>query len=125
VLLVSLATWQNAIFPHQKAVQLALGVLLTLLIIRAVINGYRQKLPTVAFSLKGEWLEISPEQQTSWMVTKQSRVTSVVLFIHLVSAVNVKNSKFVLVFNDQLSQRNFRRLCRVVFFQQQTVGETQ
>lgn len=73
----------------------------------------------IIFSQQGEWLEIDGQQQASWQISKDSRVTSLLLFVHLVSSIDSKQSKRCLVFRDQLDERDYRRLCRSIYFQQQ------
>ncbi len=73
----------------------------------------------VIFSEHGEWLETDIIGQVSWKITDKSRVSSLLLFIHLISPVNARRCKWCLIYRDQLTEQDFRRLCRAVIYQQQ------
>ena len=77
----------------------------------------------VIFSERGEWMETNIDGQVSWKITDKSRVSSFLIFVHLISPVNYRNSKWCLVFKDQVSEQDYRRICRAVIYQQQTIGK--
>ena len=78
----------------------------------------------VIFSERGEWMETNIDGQVSWRITDRSRVSSFLLFIHLISPVNYRNSKWCLVFKDQVSEQDYRRICRAVIYQQRSTKKT-
>ena len=94
-----------------------------LLSLQAVLSNWRKSKVPVTFSLLGDWLETSKDKQVAWVITDKSRVSSLLLFVHLISPVNSRRSKWCLIFKDQVTERDFRRLSRAVIYQQQTVGK--
>ena len=122
VLVVSVSIWQTEIIRYQHLLQILVLCSVTFFVFRAVLNCWYQTHDPVIFSPHGEWLETSIDAQTDWKITDKSRVTSLVLFIHLISPVNDGLSKWCLIYKDQVSEQNFRRLCCAVIYQQQTTG---
>lgn len=119
VLVMSVLYWQPSFMQNQILVQALMICIITFLICRAISRGFSHKLAPVIFSQRGEWMEIHEDQQISWLITNSSRVSSSFLFIHLVSAVNASRSKWCLIYKDQVTERDFRRLCLAVIYQQQ------
>lgn len=118
-LVFSIFSWQANIIPLQILVQCFITLGVACLIFRHVIQCFKRQMPIIIFSQQGEWLEILGQQQTSWQISKDSRVTSLLLFVHLISTIDITQSKRCLVFRDQVEERDFRRLCRAIFYQQQ------
>ncbi len=73
----------------------------------------------MTFSQDGQWIEVGQLEQSSWLISGQSRMTSLVLFLKLSSVVNANDAKWLLIYHDQVSEQNYRRLCRAIIFQQQ------
>ena len=121
-LVVSVIYWQSEIIQYQLFLQALVVFIITLFIFRAVLNSWRQTQAAVVFSQNGEWLETNIDGQIGWKITEKSRVSSILLFIHLIAPVNARDSKWCLIYRDQITERNFRRLCRAVIYQQQTAG---
>lgn len=119
ILVCSVFSWQPNVIPNQISVQAVIVAATSFFIFRGIRQNFKRQSPIVIFSQQGQWLEINGLQQTSWQVTKGSRVTSLVLFLHLVSSIDLKKSKRSLIFKDQINERDYRRLCRTIFYQQQ------
>lgn len=79
------------------------------------------KSPTITVDLsdQGEWLYLGLERQSHWNITSKSRVTPWLLWIHLISSVDQQKAHWLIVFKDQVSERDYRRLCRAILLQQQ------
>lgn len=118
-LVVSILIWQPAVIPYQVVLEILIVICITFLIFTTVFRNRRQIYSPVTFSPKGEWLETNIDGHISWKMTEKSRLTSFLLFIHLVSPINPKRSKWCLVYKDQVTERDFRRLCCAVTYQQQ------
>jgi hypothetical protein len=122
-LVVSVIYWQSEIIRFQLLLQVLIVFIITLFVFRAVINSWRQTQANVIFSQHGEWLETNIDGQIAWKITEKSRVSNILLFIHLIGPINARHSKWCLIYRDQVNERNFRRLCRAVIYQQQTAGK--
>jgi hypothetical protein len=121
LLILSLFTWQQNTFTYQLWIQLSMALLVMLLAIRAIADTRRQNRMFVAVvSEQGEWVQIDKHHQSSWQVTDKSRVTSQVLWIHLLPKVGDGKPQWLWVFNDQVSEQDYRRLCRCIIYLQQT-----
>lgn len=120
ILILSVLNWQSESIQYQFLFQILtiLGILLFFL--KTIFNSRKKKQPPVIFSQGGEWLEVFEDEQLGWRITDKSRVSSFLIFIHLISPLNVRRSKWCLIYNDQVTKKDFRRLCRAVFYQQQT-----
>jgi hypothetical protein len=119
---LSVLVWQPESLPWQWLFQSLLIIGIVLHVYNLVIPAGNAKKSIVVFSEQGSWIEISHEQQVQWHISAKSRLISFLLFIHLSSAVNPATSKWYLIFKDQLSTADFRRLCRVILFKQQTTS---
>jgi len=119
VLIVSVLNWQSEIVQYQFLLGTLIVSIITFFVFKAVIQSRRETQPPVILSLGGEWLETDIEGQTGWKITDKSRISSLLLFIHLVSPVNARHSKWCLIYKDQVTERDFRRLCCAVIYQQQ------
>jgi hypothetical protein len=123
VLVLSVLYWQSDFIPNQVLLQTLIVAIITYCLFMAVLSNWRRKQSPVTFSLLGDWLETSKDKQVAWAITDKSRVSSLLLFVHLISPVNSRRSKWRLIFKDQVTERDFRRLSRAVIYQQQTVGK--
>nr|WP_297819540.1 protein YgfX [uncultured Paraglaciecola sp.] len=65
-------------------------------------------------------MEVFEDEQLGWRITAKSRVSSFLIFIHLISSLNSRYSKWCFIYKDQVIKRDFRRLCRAVIYQQHT-----
>jgi hypothetical protein len=119
LMILSVLIWQTEIIPYQILLEILIVSIITIFAFKTVVLSQRQMYPPVIFSLAGEWLETSVEAQTGWLVTDKSRISSLLLFIHLMSPVNSSHSKWRLIYKDQVTERDFRRLCCAVNYQQQ------
>lgn len=119
ILLMSVFFWQSNIFPYQLLLQATLACIIVHLGITKTLAEMMRVQSPVICSIDGQWLEMTRGAQVGWKITSRSRISSLLLFIHLVSPINAKHQKWCLIFRDQLSERDFRRLCRAVIFQQQ------
>ncbi|MFT4808616.1 MAG: hypothetical protein ACI9LX_001947 [Paraglaciecola sp.] len=123
LIVFSIFSWQNESIKYQILLQILVFCILTIYIFKIVFNTFCQKHSPVVFSQCGEWLETNLGEQTSWKVTDKSRVSFFLIFIHMISPLNYSQSKWCLIYRDQVSNRDFRRLCRVVIYQQQTAAK--
>jgi len=118
IFIFSVLSWQSDSIPYQFLLQM-LGLSFIFVCLSKTYNS-NQKQPIVIFSQAGEWLEVNEVQQVEWRMTNKSRVSNFLLFIHLISPLNPSHSKWRLVYVDQVTKRDFRRLCRAVIHQQQS-----
>ncbi|WP_299075559.1 protein YgfX [uncultured Paraglaciecola sp.] len=123
VLVVSVFIWQPNIFPFQIVLQVIAVIILSFFVFKEILHSIKKTQAPAILSEQGEWLEVKGHNQTSWKLTDKSRISSLLLFIHLVSTVNARHSKWRLVYKDQVTERDFRRLCRAVIFQQQRLRD--
>jgi hypothetical protein len=107
---------------YQVLLQILVGAIITIFVFKDILHSRQTQAP-ILISQSGEWLETNVEGQVGWKITNKSRVSSFLLFIHLISPLNSRHSKWCLIYKDQVTEQNFRRLCRVVLYQQQNVRE--
>lgn len=131
ILSLSVWTWQPEVLPFQWAIQSLFSVLLIYFGYAKFVDNKKHISPSITFTEQGQWLELigrtelgglkecGEEAQTSWLISHKSRITSLFLFVHVISALNPNRSKWVTIYKDQVSEHNYRRLCRAVIFQQQ------
>jgi hypothetical protein len=123
VLVLSVLSWQSESIPYQFLLQILVLSIITFCVFKAVFYSKHQKQTPVILSQGGEWLETNIDGQVAWRITDKSRVSGLLIFIHLISPLNIHHSKWCLVYIDQVTKRDFRRLCRAVIYQQQTAGK--
>lgn len=119
ILVLSVLIWQSESIQYQYLLQASVLLLTTFFVIRTILDNWQKIQEPVIFSEHGEWLETDIIGQVSWKITDKSRVSSLLLFIHLISPVNARRCKWCLIYRDQLTEQDFRRLCRAVIYQQQ------
>jgi hypothetical protein len=122
-LVLSVLNWQSEIIKYQFLLETSVVSIITFFVFRAILHSRGQTQTPVIFSLSGEWLETNIDGQIGWKITDKSRVSNLLLFIHLISPVNASHSKWCLIYKDQVTVRDFRRLCCAVIYQQQTTGK--
>ncbi|WP_369809275.1 protein YgfX [Paraglaciecola sp. MB-3u-78] len=122
ILMLSVLNWQSESIQYQLLLQMLTMTVITFCFFKTVFYYRDQKLTPVIFTQGGEWLEVAIDGQISWRMTDKSRVSGLLLFIHLISPLNPRHSKWCLIYKDQVTKRDFRRLCRAVIYQQQTTG---
>lgn len=120
VLVWSVLNWQSEIIKYQLFFQCLVVFAVTYFVFKSILSSRRQTQPPVILSLSGEWLETNKDEQTIWIITEKSRTSSILLFVHLISPINALHSKWCLICKDQVTEQDFRRLCRAVIYQQQT-----
>jgi hypothetical protein len=123
ILVLSVLIWQSESIQYQYLLQASVLLLTTFFVIRSILYNWQEIQEPVILSDHGEWLETDITGQVSWKITDKSRVSSLLLFIHLISPVNARRFKWCLIYRDQLTEQDFRRLCRAVIYQQQTAGK--
>lgn len=119
IFVVSILLWQRSIIHYQIFLEILLVSCVTFFIFKTLFHYRCQRYSIITFSTKGEWLESDRGEQSSWIITDKSRVTSLLLFIHLMSPINAGRSKWRLIYKDQVTEREFRRFCGAIFYQQQ------
>lgn len=118
-LISTVLAWQPEVFKYSFLLQ-ALFIFIVIVYFFKVIlfRSYGNHVPVI-FSECGEWMETDLDKQISWKVTDKSRASGFLIFIHLSSAANHCHSKWCLVYKDQVSEKDYRRICRAVMYQQQ------
>lgn len=124
LLVFAILSVQSELIDFQIWLQLLAIVITTHFIFKEIKLSFYQRPISVVFSQQGEWLEVRQDQQISWSLTGKSRISAFLLFIHLVSPLNPSRSKWCIVFKEQVNEEDFRRLCRVIIFQQQTADKS-
>lgn len=123
LLILTVLYWQPEIFVLGFLLQTLIVCSTLIYFFKALLLNYHITYNPVVFSERGEWIETNTDGQVSWKITDKSRVSIFLIFIHLVSPVNNRNSKWYLVYKDQVNQRDYRRLCRAIIYQQQIIGK--
>ena len=121
-LMGSVWIWQANVFDWQWVWQGAISILLLIYFYKHFRGYLDAQLPVVTFTEQGQWSEMDVQHQghvSNWLLNKQSKITGYVLFLHLVSALNPRRSKWMFLYKDQVSEQDYRRICRAVIFQHQ------
>ncbi|MGJ8681352.1 protein YgfX [Paraglaciecola sp.] len=121
LLVTSVWSWQAEIMPFQWFVQFLMSIGLIYIGINKIRAYKACKLLVFSFTQKGEWQELEQDNQSSWLISQQSRVMGIMLLIRVTSVLNTKQSKWVTIYKDQVCERDYRRLCRAIIFQHQNV----
>ena len=108
---------------YQVLLQILVITIITFFVFKVILYNWRQIHVPVVFSLHGEWLETNREGQVGRKITDKSRVSGLLLFIHLISPVNARHAKWCLIYQDQVTERDYRRLCCAIIYQQQAAGK--
>ena len=123
ILIFSVLNWQSESIQYQFLLKILTMLVITFCFLKNIFYCRHQKLTLVIFSQGGEWLEVNIDEQIGWRMTNKSRISSFLIFIHLISPLNPRHSKWCLIYKDQVNKRDFRRLCRAVIYQQQATGK--
>ena len=119
LLFVSIFSWQPNIILYQFWIQLFFAILVLSGAVFAVQhNGKYNQAFVAVVSQQGDWTYLSQQDDTSWQFTQRSRLTSWVLWINLSSKIGVGKSRWHWIFRDQVSEQDYRRLCRCILYQQ-------
>jgi hypothetical protein len=120
---ISLWLWKTPIFAYQWLVQTVLSVVIFIAALRHIRHEMAQAEVSATFSPQGEWdyhaAEAEDKLAGQWRISAKSRVTEWLIWLHLRSVIDPKQSHWCMVFYDQLSPADYRRLCRAVLFVQQ------
>ena len=123
-LVFTVLNWQPEIFKYEFLLQVLIAFITSIYFFKMLLlEGYKTRYPIV-FSDRGEWIETNLDGQVSWKITGESRVSSFLIFVHLSSVINYCNSKWCLVYKDQVNEQDYRRLCRAIIYQQQMIKKT-
>jgi hypothetical protein len=119
LLFVSIFSWQANIILYQFWIQSSIAILVVAWAVFAVLHKGKYNQAFVALvSQRGDWTYLSQQDDTSWQFSQRSRLTSWVLWIHISSKIRVGQSRWHWVFRDQVSEQDYRRLCRCILYQQ-------
>lgn len=118
--LVSVFCWQQDVVPYQMIVQILLVLIILWLAYKNFVKQTYTTNYSISLSQNTDWEYHSAVELSSWRVTEKSRITHFLLWIHLSSTLIPAKTQWVIIFRDQVSEENFRLLCRAVLFQQQT-----
>lgn len=116
-LMMSIFTWQQHAFVHQLHVQLILTCLLGVLGWREVFKPQPSSPGIISVCERGSWLQLQPESSLSWQIDRRSLVSSWFVWLRLMPSFSPAKSKWKVVFRDQVSKRDYRRLCRIALRQ--------
>lgn len=120
VVLVSPFHWQSHIVPFQWLIQTLFSLIILWLALTSLHEHVKSQPLTVDLSSDGEWYELSPIAQSHWRISLKSRISPWFLWIHLVSPINQQQAHWRVVYKDQVSELDYRRICRAILFQQQS-----
>ncbi len=120
LILLSIWLWQPHSFSYQQFVQWALSLLCGVSLIRWLIRPPAEYIFSV--SEEGDWQWGQPDQPPR-LLAPQSRVTGWVLLICLQDKLSGATAERLLLFRDQLSEQNYRRLCRIILRRQSNPQE--
>ena len=123
ILILTVVCWQPEIFKFEFLLQFLFVCLILISFFRTLLLDYHRTHNPVIFSERGEWTETNIDGQINWQITDKSRVRILLVFINMVSPVNSRNSKWRFVCKDQVNDRDYRRLCRTIVYQQQSIGK--
>jgi uncharacterized membrane protein YeiB len=119
LLLISVFSWQANIVVYQVWIQLFSAILVVMAAVVAFKNTDKYNQAFVALvSQQGDWTYLSQQNNTSWQLSQRSRLTSWILWIHISAKIGVGQSRWHWIFKDQVSERDYRRLCRCILYQQ-------
>ena len=117
LVLISVFQWQANSIPYQSVYQAILSLLLVGLAYKNLKTEAAAEKVVIAFSTQGQWDYL--EQQSQWQLTARSRVSDWLLWVNLQSILDSKQTHWRLIFKDQCTEQDYRRLCRAIYFQQQ------
>lgn len=120
LILLSVWLWQPDSFSYQQAVQWSLSLLCAVSLTRWLSRTPAERIFTV--SEEGDWQWGLPGQ-TERLLAPQSRVTAWVLLICLQDKLSGSVAERLMLFRDQLSEQNYRRLCRIILRRQSNPKE--
>lgn len=120
LVLFSVFHWQADIFPYQQFLQVIIAVIILLLAYKTISGMAKAKPVVITFNQQGQLDYLLGETSDQWQLTDKSRLTDWLLWLHLVSAIDPRQRHWLLIFKDQVSAQDYRRLCRAILYQQQT-----
>lgn len=115
LLTFSVLCWQDSVLPAQPFVQLFFITCIVLFgykHIAEVKNRFVPKL--VSLSDTGQWSTMLQQPAESWQIGKQSRISPVCLWIQLTDPVMSRKSYMMSIFRDQVDERDYRRISRII-----------
>jgi hypothetical protein len=118
---VSVILWQPSGPPWQWLLQASLIIVLVVGAYYAWMQfRHNMKLRIVMLSDVGEWLYLDDENQAYWQMTHHCRITSLLLWVNLLPklASSGRADCWLWIFRDQVSEQDYRRLCRIIVRQQ-------
>ena len=119
LLFVSVFSWQADIIIYQVWLQLFSATLVVMAAVVAIKHTDKSNRAFVALvSQQGDWTYLSQQDNTSWKLSQRSRLTSWILWIHISEKIGVGESRWHWIFRDQVSEQDYRRLCRCILYQQ-------
>jgi hypothetical protein len=120
VVLLSPFHWQSQIVPFQWLLQTLFSIVILWLALLNLREHVKSQPLTVDLSSDGEWHELSLVGQYHWRISHKSRISPWFLWIHLVSPINHLQTRWQVVYKDQVSELDYRRICRAILLQQQS-----
>lgn len=119
LLFVSIFSWQADVIIYQFWLQLFFAILVLTGAAMALHNKGKYTQAFVALvTQQGDWTYLSQQDDTSWQFTQRSRLTPWILWIHISSKIGGSESRWHWIFRDQVSEQDYRRLCRCILYQQ-------
>jgi endonuclease/exonuclease/phosphatase (EEP) superfamily protein YafD len=120
LVLLSVFHWQADIFYYQQFLQVIIAVIILLLAYKTISGMAKAKPVVITFNQQGQLNYLVGETSEQWQLTDKSRLTDWLLWLQLVSALDPRQRHWLLIFKDQVSAQDYRRLCRAILYQQQT-----
>ena len=119
IALFSLFLWQPFVVPVEWMFQAVLATALLTSLIQRIRQNSRQSFILTADNQGQCYFSVQQDSEQTWQVARRSMVSFFALWICLESAVGAKRL-WLCIARDQVSDQSFRRLCRIVFYCQQS-----
>ncbi|MGO4894177.1 protein YgfX [Flavobacterium sp. W21_SRS_FM6] len=119
LVLASICHWQSNIMPYQPVIQFLFAGIILWFAFTSLLACKKTLPRLIALSVQGEWDDLEQDNPSQWRMSGKSRVTPWLLWVHLISPIDAKTAQWVFVYKDQVSEADYRRLCRVILLLQQ------
>jgi hypothetical protein len=110
--------WKPDIFPYQGFIKLVIFAVVLWGALKSWIQFTKSTMMIVDLSEQGQWEHLNPEHQFQWLISARSRVSPWLLWVHLVSPLNLQKARWVIIFKDQVSEHSYRRICGAILLRQ-------
>ncbi|WP_460312448.1 protein YgfX [Aliiglaciecola aliphaticivorans] len=123
-LIASFWLWKEAVIPGQLLLQCLCTLLVVMLGLTWLIRLSRTPSANVmSLTADGEVNWLQGTEQGCWKLSHKSKICGVFICLFFQKNIFDNRSRFIWLAKDQVSEQDFRRLCRVVLrCQQQSLG---